>query len=98
MRELMFSGRLTIAGHNADLIEELRTCHRDEDYRIVKHRGDLVSAFRYTMMMRRQGRTRSECEGVGFGNMPFAGQRRERSEGQSARGLDFNLFATGGDY
>jgi hypothetical protein len=49
-------------------------------------------------MMRRQGRTRSECDGVDFGAMPFVGQRRGRSEGQVARGLDFNLFATGGDY
>jgi phage terminase large subunit-like protein len=98
IREMMFSGKLTIAGHNAELIEEMRTYHRDEDYRIVKQRDDLVSAFRYACMMRRQGRTRSECEGVGFGNMPFAGQRREHSQGEIARGLDFNLFATGGDY
>jgi hypothetical protein len=88
MRELMFSGKLTIA---------MRSYHRDEDYRVVKQRDDLVSAFRYAVMMRRQGRTRSECDGVGFGNMPFAGQRRDRSQGETARGLDFNLFATGGD-
>jgi hypothetical protein len=30
--------------------------------------------------------------------MPFAGQRRERSGPQHASGLDFNLFASGGDY
>jgi hypothetical protein len=48
--------------------------------------------------MRRQGRTRSECEGVGFGNMPFAAQRRDRSGQRHAAGLNFNLFATGGDY
>jgi hypothetical protein len=98
MREMMFSGRLTIAGHNAELIEEMRTYHRDEDYRIVKQRDGLVSAFRYAVMVRTNGRTRSECDGVGFGSMPFAGQRRERSQGQFAKGLDFNLFATGGDY
>jgi hypothetical protein len=95
---MMFSGKLTIASHNAELIEELRSYHRDEDYRVVKQRDDLVSAFRYAVMMRRQGRTRSECEGVGFGSMPFAGQRRDRSEQRHAAGLDFNLFATGGDY
>jgi hypothetical protein len=76
----------------------LRTYHRDEDFRIVKQRDDLVSALRYAIMMRRQGRTRSECDGVGFGNMPFAAQRRDRSEQRHAAGLDFNLFATGGDY
>ena len=95
---MMFSGRLTIAGHNAELIEEMRTYHRDEDYRIVKQRDDLVSAFRYAVMMRRSGRTRSECDGVGFGAMPFAGQRRERSGEQMAKGIDFDLFATGGNY
>jgi hypothetical protein len=98
MREMMFAGRITIGGHNQELIEELRTYHRDEDYRIVKQRDDLVSALRYAVMMRRQGRTRSECDGVGFGNMPFAAQRRDRSGPQIAHGMDFNLFATGGDY
>ena len=98
MREMMFSWRITIGGHNQELIEELRTYHRDEDYKIVKQRDDLVSALRDAVMMRRSGRTRSECDGVGFGTMPFAGQRRDRSRGDIARGLDFNLFATGGDY
>jgi hypothetical protein len=28
MREMMFSGRITIGGHNQELIEELRTYHR----------------------------------------------------------------------
>jgi phage terminase large subunit-like protein len=98
MREMMFAGKMTIAGHNSELLEEMRTYHRDEDFRIVKQRDDLVSAFRYAVMCRRQGRARSECDGVGFGAMPFAGQRRDRSEGQYAKGLDFNVFATGGDY
>src|SRR6516164_4353203 len=57
IREMMFSGKLTIAGHNAELIEEMRSYHRDEDYRVVKQRDDLVSALRYAVMMRRQGRT-----------------------------------------
>ena len=94
MREMMFAGKLTIAGHNSELLEELRTYHRDEDFRIVKQRDDLVSALRYAIMMRRSGRTRSECDGVGFGTMPYAGQRRDRSQAEVARGLDFDLFAT----
>ena len=98
MREPMFSGKLTIASHNTELLEELRSYHRDEDYRVVKQRDDLVSALRYAIMMRRSGRARSECDGVGFGNMPYAGQRRGRSEQRYASGLDFNLFASGGDY
>jgi hypothetical protein len=99
MRALMFSGKLTIAGHNTELLEEIRHYHRDEDYRIVKQQDDLVSALRYAIMMRRHGKARSECDGVGYGRMPYAGQRRERSgEATLAKGLDFNLFATNGDY
>jgi hypothetical protein len=79
------------------LIEELRTYYRDEDYPIVRQHDDLASALRYPGTMR-QGWTRSECDGIGFGTMPFAGQRRDHSEPQVAKGLDFNLFATGGDY
>jgi hypothetical protein len=53
---MMFGGKLTIASHNGELFEELRNYHRDEDFRIVKQRDDLVSAMRYAIMMRRQGR------------------------------------------
>jgi hypothetical protein len=59
----------------------------------VKQRDDLVSALRYAIMMRRHGKARSDCDGVGFGNMAYAGQRRDRSsEPQMAKGLDFDLF------
>ena len=51
------------------LIEELRTYHRDEGYPIVKQHDELVSALRYAVMMRRQGRTRSEWDGIGFGTI-----------------------------
>jgi hypothetical protein len=94
----MFTGKLHIAGHNSELVEQMRGYHRDADYRVVKERDHLIDAMRYAIMMRRSGRARSECDGVGFGAMPFAGQRRERSEQRYAAGLDFNLFATGGDY
>jgi hypothetical protein len=44
-------------------------------------------------MMRRHGRLRSDCDGIGNGSMPYAGQRRDRShELQMASGLDFDLF------
>jgi hypothetical protein len=93
MRAMMYAGKLTIAGHNTELIEEIRHYHRDSDYRIVKQRDDLVSALRYSVMMRRSGRPISECDGVGYGNMPLAGQRRDRSrEPSMARGLDFDVF------
>jgi phage terminase large subunit-like protein len=93
IRELMFSGKLTIAGHNHELLEELRHYHRDENFKVVKSRDDLVSALRYAIMSKRHGRALSECEGIGFGPMPYAGQRRASSGApQIARDLDFDVF------
>jgi len=93
IRELMFSSKLKIAPHNAELLEELRNYHRDEDFRIVKQRDDLVSAMRYAVMMRRGGKPVSDCDGVGYGAMPLARQRRESSSnGGMASGTDFDLF------
>jgi phage terminase large subunit-like protein len=100
IRELMFTGKLHIAGHNGELLEQLRMYHRDQDYRVVKERDHLIDALRYGIMMKRSGRPRSECDGVGFGTMPFAAQRRSSPVRQVARGLDFDLFSTtgGSDY
>ena len=39
IRELMFTGKLTIAGHNSELLEQMRLYHRSEDFRIVKKHG-----------------------------------------------------------
>jgi hypothetical protein len=66
IREMMFGGKLTIAGHNTELLEEMRNYHRDEDFKIVKQRDDVVSAMRYAIMMRRQGKPLFECEGIGL--------------------------------
>ena len=74
LRALMFSGQLMINPANRELIDELRNYHRDEDFRIVKQMDDLVSALRYAVMMRRSGKPREQCRGVGFGNLPFAYQ------------------------
>jgi hypothetical protein len=79
MHEMMFAGKLVIAGHNHELLDELRNYHRNEDFKIVKQRDDLVSAMRYAVMMWRQGKALQECEGVGFGTMPYATQRPNRS-------------------
>ena len=96
IRELMFCGKLHIAGHNTELIEEMRHYHRDEDFKVVKQKDHLIDAFRYALMMRRSGRPRLECDGVGYGNMPYAGHRPERrSEPQMARGIagqDWDIF------
>ena len=101
IRDMMFGGKLSIAGHNNELLEEIRNYHRDEDFRIVKQRDDLISAMRYAIMMRRHGKPLSACEGVGYGNMPYAMQRPERNGNratQFARGTpnhpdgDFDIF------
>jgi phage terminase large subunit-like protein len=99
MREMMFGGKLIIAGHNNELVDEIRNYHRDEDFKIVKQRDDLVSAVRYGIMMRRQGKALTECEGIGYGNMPYARQNQWRGrEQQFAIGTanhpdgDFDVF------
>jgi hypothetical protein len=93
MREMMFAGKLIIAPHNHELLDELRNYHRNQDFKLVKQRDDLVRALRYAIMMRRSGKPRSEIDGVGFGNMPYAGQRRVSGGGpQMAHGVDFDLF------
>lgn len=97
IRTFMHEGRLTIAPHNHELIEEARNYHYDDSFRIVKVRDDLVSAFRYAVMSRRFGKPRAECDGIGRsiggGAMQFAGQQREQSrQSRLAVGLDFDVF------
>jgi phage terminase large subunit-like protein len=94
LRASWYAGTMTIAPHNAELIEELRHYHRDENFKIVKQRDDLISALRYAYMMRRSGKLRSECDGIGGSGLPFAGQRADRShQPQLASGIDFDLWA-----
>jgi phage terminase large subunit-like protein len=99
MREMMFGGKLTIAGHLHELIDEMRNYHRDEDYRIVKQRDDLICALRYAVMSRRQGSPLTECAGIGYSNLPYArqnpgrGQREQYAIGTSNHpGGDFDAF------
>jgi hypothetical protein len=90
---MMFSAKLKIAPHNGELLEELRNYHRDEDFRIVKQRDDLVSALRYAIMMRRSGKMLSDCDGIGYGGLALANQRRHRSDPPPrATGLNFDLW------
>jgi phage terminase large subunit-like protein len=93
MRSMMFANKITIAGHNSELLEEMRHYHRSEDFRLVKQRDDLVCALRYAVMMRRSGRPLSDCDGIGYGPMPWAAQRRSGGEQQIARGVDFDVFS-----
>jgi hypothetical protein len=95
IRELMFLGKLHIERCNNELLEEMRHYHRNEDFKIVKQRDDLISAFRYAVMMKRNGKPKLECEGVGhgYGPMPFAAQRRRNAdEVEIAKDMDFPLF------
>ena len=69
----------------------VRHYHRKDDFKIVKQRDDLVSAFRYACMMKRHGKPLSECDGIGYGVMPYAGQRRA-SAGPQIEGVDFDPF------
>jgi phage terminase large subunit-like protein len=61
----MKRGAFYIASHMTELGEELLSYHRDEDYKIVRLRDDLLSATRYAFMMRRQGKLLDLCETYG---------------------------------
>jgi hypothetical protein len=61
----MKRGVFTIASHMTELAEELLNYHRDEDYKIVPLRDDLISAVRYAFMMRRYGKQLDACESYG---------------------------------
>ena len=61
-----------------ELSEELLNYHRDEEYKVVSIRDDLISAVRYAFKSRRSGRLLSDREvygyapGVGFFNVSGA--------------------------
>jgi phage terminase large subunit-like protein len=65
MAGYMKRGCFTIASHMTELAEELLNYHRDEDYKVVRLRDDLISAVRYAFMMRRSGRPLDDCESYG---------------------------------
>jgi phage terminase large subunit-like protein len=90
----------TIASHMSELGEEILSYHRDEDYKIVKLRDDLISATRYAFMMRRSGKLLDDCDAYGrapgvpnpemFDPRPPRRDRTTRSK--LASGIDFPLF------
>ncbi|MGB6536055.1 MAG: terminase family protein [Xanthobacteraceae bacterium] len=61
----MKRGAVNIASHMGELGEEILNYHRDEDYKIVRLRDDLISAVRYAFMMRRHGKLPDACESYG---------------------------------
>ena len=85
----------TIANHMTELSEELLNYHRDEDYKIVPIRDDLISAVRYGFMARRSGRLLSDCDAYGYApGVGLFNVSNARSSGpQIARDIDFDLFS-----
>jgi len=83
MQERLLSGRLKVARHLSEWLEEYRMYHR-KDGQIVKMRDDLMSATRVAVMARRFAR-----------NVPLgAVAGRPVNEQKIADGVDFDLFAT----
>jgi phage terminase large subunit-like protein len=94
----MKRGCFTIANHMSEFGEEFLNYHRDEDYKIVKLRDDLLSSMRYGFMMRRNGKTLDMCEA--YGRAPGVGSpdvwnprpSPRRDAPRMATGIDFPLF------
>jgi hypothetical protein len=92
MNEYMRLGKFHIASHCTELGEEILNYHRQEDWKIVPLRDDLISAVRYAFMTRRSGKPLSECEahsGWSGGNY-YGGHAPRGREAQLARGADPN--------
>ena len=77
------TGRLKVAAHLSDWLEERRFYHR-KDGKIVKMKDDLMSATRMLLMMRRHARA------VTLGPPMSSAARRGSSV---AQGVDFDVFA-----
>jgi hypothetical protein len=80
------------------LSEEILNYHRDEDYKVVPLRDDLISAVRYAFMMRRSGKLLEQCEDYGRApgaavDFPLARPVPFRPRGGIADGVDFDVFA-----
>jgi phage terminase large subunit-like protein len=95
----MKRGQFTIANHMSELGEEFLQYHRDEDYKIVRLRDDLISAVRYAFMMRRSGKGLEVIESYGRAPGVTDGSqydprpaRPARREPQIAKNVDFDLF------
>jgi len=82
MDEREKSGRLKIAAHLSDYLEERRFYHR-KDGQIVKIKDDLMSACRIGIMMKRFGRA-----------VTLGSKRRSAADGPPmAQGIDFDVLA-----
>ena len=90
--------QFAIANHMSEFAEEILSYHRDEDYKIVKLRDDLICAVRYAFMMRRSGKVLDDCEtygrapGADPNNYDRRPPRSLRQESTIAGGLDFDVW------
>ena len=91
----MKRGTFAIASHMSELGEEILSYHRDEDYKVVRLRDDLISAARYAFMMRRSGKLAEDCEAYGRAPGVDMGQgydprppRRQNPQSRIAKGVD----------
>lgn len=80
MDERERSGRLKVAAHLSDYLEERRFYHR-KDGKIVKVKDDLMSACRIAIMMKRYARAVS-----------LGGRAAPRQTAGIAEGMDFDVF------
>jgi hypothetical protein len=77
--------------------EEFLSYHRDEDYKIVRLRDDLILATQYAFMMRRSGKLLEACEeyggapGVDIGAAYDPRPPRNRSP-SGRRAKDWDIF------
>ena len=80
MRERERNGKLKVAAHLSEYLEERRFYHR-KDGQIVKIKDDLLSAVRVGIMMKRFAKP-----------VMLGGKRAQRIGGAVAKGIDFDFF------
>lgn len=81
MQARMTTGRLRVAKHLSDWLEEFREYHR-KDGMIVKQRDDLLSATMKALMMKRYAQA-----------VPLGGNKKPRRGDGIAEGVEFDVFA-----
>ena len=76
-REMMFAGKLTIAGHNHELLKELRGYHRDDNFYCPTRHRDSVGPEIILVV----------CCSISRSRLPFTGFGAHRSDRVSEKAL-----------
>ena len=92
MDERFRSGRLKIASHLADLLEEYRHYHRDENNKIVKDNDDILSGLRFCIMQIRSAKLFSECAETDGGQWNSSYSKDARGRQHYALGTESSYF------